>query len=360
MTLAYNDLVKLAKSAVKAEGAAPVAYSFKNSDGTVENYSAAQVNAVLRQEIEELVPRGDYYAWQENKNTIFRLLTEVLDEVLPKKVEAQYMQFAEVKTIAQGDKAVFRRRITEAARKRAKGFVTAVGLAGRYETFMLDGEEITVGMGAIGAAARVGLEEFLDGRWQLSDFTEIILEGMDEYIYREIAKALATMVDNLPAVNKAVVNKFDEKTMDELLAIADAYGNGPAQIYCTFEFAATMKPDEAWASNDMKQTLWTQGAFTSYKGHQINIMPQSIEDVTNTKKAIDPSMAYIIPAGSDKPIKLVFEGQTLVREIENQNDDWSREIQTYKKFGIATFANYWICSYKNTSLTMDTRTTTTV
>lgn len=69
-------------------------------------------------------------------------------------------------------------------------------------------------------------------------------------------------------------------------------------------------------------------------------------------------MAYIIPAGSDKPIKLVFEGQTLVREIENQLDDWSREMQTYKKFGIATFTNYWICSYQNTSLTMNTRSTT--
>lgn len=358
MTANYNDMLALAKIAIKADASAPVAYSFKNSDGKVENYSAQQVNDALRAQIEELVPAGDYYAWQENKNTVFRLITEVLDEILPKKVEAQYMQFAEVKTIPQGDRAVFRQRVTEAARKRAKSFVTAVGLAGRYETFMLDGTEITVKTSAMGAAARIGLEEFLDGRWQLSDFTSIILEGMDEYIYKEIAKALQSLVTALPTANKVVANKFDEKSMDEILAIADAYGNGPAQIFCTFEFAATMKPDANWASSDMKNTLWTQGAFTSYKGHQINILPQSLEDVTNTKKVIDPSMAYIIPAGSDKPIKLVFEGQTLVREIENQLDDWSREMQTYKKFGIATFTNYWICSYQNTSLTTATRSTT--
>lgn len=352
MSLEFNDLKQLALAAIRAEKNAPVAYSFTNEKGQPENYSANEVNNVLRAEINELVP--DYYAWEENKVTVFRLITEVLDEVLPKKVEAQYMQFAEVKTIPQGDKAIFRRRITEAARKRAKGFVTAVGLAGRYETFMLDGTEIEVQTGAIGAAARVGFEEFLDGRWQLSDFTEIILEGMDEYIYREIAKALASMVDNLPTVNKAVVNKFDEKTMDELLAIADSYGNGPSQIYCTFEFAATMKPEQGWASSEMKNTLWNNGAFTTYKGHQIIILPQSMADVTNTTKSIDPSMAYIIPAGADKPVKLVFEGQTAVREVTD-NDDWSRDIQTYKKFGIATFANYWICVYKNTSLTTATR-----
>lgn len=360
MTVNYNDLAALGKLAITADASAPVAYSFKASDGTVENYSAKQVNDALRAQLEELIPAGDYYAWQENKNTVFRLITEVLDEVLPKKVEAQYMQFAEVKTIPQGDRAVFRQRVTEAARKRAKTFVTAVGLAGRYETFMLDGTEVTVKTGAIGGAARIGLEEFLDGRWQLSDFTQIILEGMDEYIYAEIAKALKALVDSLPNANKAVANTFDEKTMDELLAIADSYGNGPSQIFCTFEFAATMKPAEEWASNDMKQTLWNQGAFTTYKGHQINVMPQSLADVTNEKKVIDPSMCYIIPAGAEKPIKLVFEGQTLVREVDNQTDDWSREVQTYKKFGIATFTNYWICSYQNTALGMETRTSNKV
>lgn len=352
MALAYNDMLALAKSAIKGSDSAAVAYSFKNTDGQVENYSVAQVNEVLRKELNDLVP--DYYSWEQNKHTVFRLISEVLDEVLPKKVEDQYMQFAEVKTIPQGDKAIFRQRVTEAARKRAKSFVTAVGLAGRYETFMLDGTEVEVKTGAIGAAARIGLEEFLDGRWQLSDFTEIILEGMDEYIYREIAKALESLVNNLPAANKAVVNTFDEKTMDELLAIADAYGNAPAQIYCTMEFALTMKPAQGWVSNDMKDHLWFKGAFDTYKNHQINILPQSLEDVTNTTKAIDPSQAYIIPAGAEKPVKLVFEGQTLIREV-NDNDDWSRDLQTYKKFGIATFTNYWICSYQNTSLTKATR-----
>lgn len=352
MALEFSDLKKLALSAAKCEKNAPVAYSFCNAKGEVENYSAERVNEVLREELGALVP--DYYSWEKNKLTVFELISEVLDEVLPKKVEQQYMQFAEVKTIAQGDKAIFRRRVTEAARKRAKGFVTRVGLAGRYETFMLDGTEIEVGTGAIGAAARVGFEEFLDGRWQLSDFTEIILEGMDEYIYKEIAKALAAMVNSLPAANKVSVNTFDEKTMDEILAIADAYGSGNSQIYATFEFAATMKPDQGWASNDMKNTLWTNGAFTTYKNHNIVILPQSVEDVTNTTKVIDPSYAYIIPAGVDKPVKLVFEGQTAVREVVD-NDDWSRDIQTYKKFGIATFATNYICAYQNTSLSKNTR-----
>lgn len=336
----YKELRDLAFAAIKAEKNAPVAYSFGN-----ETFSAEDVNKALRTEFQKLA--GDYRSYRENKNTIFALIEETIDEVLPQKVEEQYMQFADVKVLPQGDKAIFRKRITEASRKRAKTFVTQVGLAGRYEVFMLDGETVEVQMSAIGSACRIGFEEFLDGRIQFSDLTEVMLEGMDEYIYKEVAKALEAAVKNLPEVNQAEFAGFDEATMDELLAIADSYGH--SVIYCTYEFAAKMVPAEGWASNDMKSTLWERGYLANYKGHQVIILPQSMTDQTNTEKVIDPAQAYIIPVGSDKPVKLAFEGPTAVREVED-NDDWSRDLQTYKKFGIATLLNHWMCSYRNTDL----------
>lgn len=345
----FADISTLAKAAVKAGKNAPVAFSYEQ-DGKVETYSSEQLNEVLRNELNALC--GNYYSFQENKNQLFQLISETIDDVLPQKVEDQYMMFAETRAVAQGDKVVFKKRITEASKKRAKGFITAVGLAGRYETFMLDGETIEVQMGAIGGACRIGLEEFLDGRIQFSELTDILLEGMDEYIYREIAKALEKAVQNLPAANKATVAGFDEATMDELLQIADSYGK--ASIFCTFEFAATMKPAEGWASSDIKNELWRKGWLGDYKGHTVVILPQSMADETNTMKVIDPAQAYIIPAGTDKPVKLAFEGQTLVRTVDN-NDDWSTDLQTYKKFGIAVLANHWMCSYRNTDLKKEVR-----
>ena len=341
----YKELRDLAFFFFLAEKNAPVAYSFGN-----ETFSAEDVNKALRAEFQKLA--GDYRSYRENKNTIFALIEETIDEVLPQKVEEQYMQFADVKVLPQGDKAIFRKRITEASRKRAKTFVTQVGLAGRYEVFMLDGETVEVQMSAIGSACRIGFEEFLDGRIQFSDLTEVMLEGMDEYIYKEVAKALEAAVKNLPEVNQAEFAGFDEATMDELLAIADSYGH--SVIYCTYEFAAKMVPAEGWASNDMKSTLWERGYLANYKGHQVIILPQSMTDQTNTEKVIDPAQAYIIPVGSDKPVKLAFEGPTAVREVED-NDDWSRDLQTYKKFGIATLLNHWMCSYRNTDLKKATR-----
>lgn len=340
--LKYDSLVKLAIAASNK-----TAFSFSEN----EKYTAEQTSELLRAQMNLLA--HDYRSFRENKNTIFALIEQTIDEVLPAKVLQQYEQFADVRTVGQGDKVVFVRRITEASRMRAKQFVTQVGLAGRYETFMLDGERLEVKMTAIGSAARIGFEEFLDSRIQFSDLTDIILEAMDEYIYREIAKALETAVEELPAPNKVTASDFDEASMDRLLAIADSYAGAPATIYCTYEFAATILPAEAWASNDMKNTIWGEGYLPRYKGHNIVILPQSMEDATNAKKVIDPSNAYIINSGAEKPVKIAFEGQTAVRDVTD-NDDWSRDMQTYKKFGVAILTNPSICVYKNSSLKLET------
>jgi hypothetical protein len=139
--------------------------------------------------------------------------------------------------------------------------------------------------------------------------------------------------------------------MDRLVATADAYGK--SAIYCTFEFAATMLPAESFRLSDsMKEQLWNNGAFTTYKGHDVIILPQSFEDVDNAVKVIDPSKAFIIPTGSEKPVKVAFEGSAQVKSFENR--DWSQEIETYQKLGVATYlVNPGICVYENTSLTKD-------
>ena len=338
------DFANLKKLAIAAVKKAPLTYSAD------ESYSASEVDAAFRKELNEFVP--DYFAFQENKWRLFELISVAIDEILPRKVEEQYMQFADVRTVPQGQKVVFRQRITEAARKRAKTFVTRVGLAGRYETFMLDGQELEVYTDAIGAACRLGLEEFLDGRLTFADLTDIVAEGMDEYIYKTVAEALANFVTQLPANNKGTANGFDEKIMDRLLAISDSYYNSNSAIYCTKEFAMNMIPSENRMSSGMKDTLWTgAGYFDVYKGHPVIILDQSMVDATNAEKVIDPSNAYIIPVGAEKPVKIAFEGQTLVRSTDqNMNDDWSQDIQTYKKFGLAILANPAICWFKDTSL----------
>lgn len=347
MALDRENLVALMKQVAKANPSAPVAYSFGDKQLSYE-----ALNETLRNELNELA--GTWSLYRENKNLIFSMIEETLDEVLPKKVVEQYNQFAEVKTFAQGDKPIFKRKLN--TRARAKQFITRVGLAGIYEVFKLAKaeESFEVRTSAIGGAAQIGFEEFLDGRVDFAEVTAIVMDGMDELIYKEVAHALKASINQLPPANYAAVNGFDEAVMDRLITIAAAYGT--PVIYCTYEFAVRMIPQEAWRyTEEMKSQLWKNGRLSDYKGTQVVILEQGFEDETNSTKVIDPGYAWVIPTGADsKPVKIAFEGNTIVDEYTNK--DRSREIQVYKKVGVVCMLANNICAYVDTSLVgkMDT------
>ena len=336
-----ENLVALMKQVAKADPSSPVAYSYGG-----ENLSYEALNETLRAELNELA--GTYALYRENKNLIFSLIEQTLDEVLPKKVAQQYGQFAEVKTFAQGDKPIFRRKMS--SNKRAKQFITRVGLAGVYEVFKLSAgaEDFEVRTSAIGGAAQIGFEEFLDGRIDFAEVLNIVLEGMDELIYKEIGLALAASINQLPPSNRVTAEGFDEKQFDRLLMIAAAYGT--PTIYCTAEFAAKLIPNEAWRYTEaMKDELWRNGRLAQYKQYRVIILEQGFEDETNSRKVIDPGYVWIIPTGADtKPVKVAFEGETLMDEWKNH--DWSREIQVYKKVGVVAMLANNICSYVDVEL----------
>lgn len=338
MALTVKEIKELAKIVAHADRKAPVAYSF---NGT--NFSYKELNDTLREELNSLA--SSYNLFRRNKIEIFELIQEVVDEVLPKKVMEAYGDFAEIKQYAQGQKPVFK---VKKGRQRAAQFITRVGLAGIYEVFKLDSDIVEIPVTAYGGAAQIGLEEFLDGLVDFGEMLDIIMEGLDLAVYKEIAKALVGMQAQLPTANKAAAAGFDAAKFDALLTIASAYGT--PVIYATLEFASKILPASAYLSENMKNALNTQGYVGVYKGARVVVLPQTFTDEANTTKVLDPSFAYIIPAGSgnEKPVKIAFEGQTIVDEYVNA--DRSREIQVYKKFGVTVLVTNNICVYEDTSL----------
>ena len=334
-----KNLFELAKITAKANPTSPVAYSFGES-----KFNYYELNETLRNELREYA--GTPALWRENKNIIFSLMEQIIDDVLPVKVTEMYGMFAEIKQFNQGDKVVFTQRVTAQSRRRAKQFITKVGLAGVYEVFKLDGRNFELQTTAYGGAAQISIEEYLDGRMDLAELLDIVMEGLDEAIYVEIHKALVGGIAELQQANKAAEASFVEEEMDRLISIAGAYGK--PTIYCTYEFAATMVPSEGWVADAHRVEKWNNGYLANYKGNNVIVLPQSYKDETNMEKVIDPSIAYIIPTGADKPVKIAFEGQTLVEEFSNH--DWSKEIRAYKKLGVGAIVTNNICVYENTSL----------
>lgn len=335
--LEMNQLKALAKAAAEANRSAATCYSVNG-----ENLSVSAINDTLRDQFNEIA--GTYNLYRENKTKVYSLVETLLDDILPTKVLQRYADFAETQTFPQGTKPVF---IRKTGKMRAKQFITKVGLAGRYEVFALGEKSFEVATSAIGGAAAIGFEEFLDGRVDWAELVNIVLEGMDELILREIAKALMSSIEQLPAANRVSAAGFDENGMDRLISVVSAYGT--PVIYATREFAVKMVPQQGWVSDAIRDQMWNNGFLATYKGVRVVILPQSFEDETNATKVINPGYAWVMPTGSsEKPVKIAFEGSAHMREVEN--DDWSREMQVYQKVGVGVMFTNNMASYVDTQL----------
>ena len=326
-----------------AKGTAPAEF-------TVENVNDAFIDG-----LKELA--GSYNQFMKNRYDIYDIIIEAIDEILPKNVINALGAFAEVKTVAQGEKAMFRRN---KGRARAKKFLTQVGLSGVYETFRLDAETFEVGAHAVGGGATIDFERMLDGAESLAEVVGIVTEGLENAVYVEVQRALNAAVSVMPATN-IESGSWDADEMVRLLTTVRAYGS--PVIYACPEFVAAMGPDAIVPVLMNSTTNVAQGIYSPkdieaihdygfvnvFRGAPIVQLPQSFVDESNTETYVNPRLAYIFPAGQEKVVKVVLEGQTQIRDHENKDN--SMEVFAWKKMGCAILTHHNWAMYENTSLT---------
>jgi len=321
-----------------------VTYSLNDEDNS---FTYSELEEQFRLELADLAK--DFNSYRRNKLVIFELIQDMVDATLPKKVEEVVGMFAEIKSYPSGSKPVFTTRV---GKNRAKQFITKVGLTGVYETFRLDNKNFSIDTFAFGGAAQIELEQFLDGTANLDELTQIIMDGLEESVYKEINNALIASIANMPATNVHSGTGFSSTEMKKLINTVMAYGTG-ATIFCTREFAGNIVTSDGYVADADKNDIRNQGYLGKFFGASIVVLPQSFTDETNATKVIDPSYAWVIPSGGSgnaKIVKIALEGQTVVDE--SKNADMSREIQAYKKFGTAVLFVNHIASFEDDSLTV--------
>ena len=325
-----------------ARGTAPATFSVEN------------VNEALVDELNQLA--GSINQFMKNRYDIYEILIETADEIVPNRVIDALGTVAEIKVVEQGQKAMFKKKV---GRTRAKKFLTQVGLSGVYETFRLDSTTYEIPAHAIGGAATIDFERMLDGAESIKDVMDIMTEGLIDSVFLEVQKALrgALNATARPTVNKFSQNNFDGAEMMKLINVVRAYGQS-AVIFAPPEFVAAMGPDAivpgdtgvqgVYAPQDIA-SIHEKGYVTMFRGTPIVQIPQSFVDENNQKTWIDPRLAYILPTGGEKVVKVVLEGDTQVNDFKNRDN--SMEIHVYKKMGAAILTHYNWAIYENTGIT---------
>lgn len=304
--------------------------------------------AALRDELKKLC--GSWYDYQRNKYQLFELISESIDEVLPKYIEDAIGSFAQIMTVPQGARCTF---VTKLGRMRARQFITRATNAGTYETFRLDRGQFDLYPHTYAGAAVLDFERYLDGLEDLAELYDIIIESISIAIYGEIQTALINSFNDTgrPAANKVTVNAFDASELQALCNTVAAYGS--PVVYCTPQFAATLLNAVTYSStvkigDKDVEDIRERGYIGKFRGFPVVVLPQSFADEKNTKLVFNPRYAYVIPAGKEKIVKVAFEGATIIDEFVNPGDR-SREVQVYKKLaaGIVSTPNYWGIYYNS-------------
>jgi len=335
MTL--NELKELALHAVR--GTAPDTF-------TVEN-----VNDAFADGLKEFA--GSYNQFMKNRYDLYDIIIQSIDEILPRDVMSALSPFAEIQTVAQGQKAMFRKKL---GRARAKKFLTQVGLSGVYETFRLDSETFELGAHAVGGGATIDFERMLDGAESLAEVVGIVTEGLTNAVYVEVQKALVAAYADMPVTNK-YGGSWNADEMVKLMNVVRAYGQ-PVIFACP-EFIAAMGPDAIvpvsvgtgqgiYSPKDI-EAIHDTGFIKVFRGATVVEIPQSFVDENNVETYVNPRFAYVMPGGAEKVVKIVLEGQTQIRDHENKDN--SMEVYAWKKMGCAILHHNNWAIYENTSLT---------
>ena len=319
------------------------------------NYTTDSVNQAFVAGLSELA--GSVNQFMKNRYDIYDIIVEAIDSEMPKKVIDAISIFAEVQTVPQGQKAIFKKKM---GKNRAKKFLTQVGLSGVYETFRLDNETFELAAHAVGGGATIDFERMLDGAESLQEVMQIVTEGPTDAVFIELQKALVAAINasERPSANLVSLNKFDADRMVKLMSVVRAYGNGVV-IFAPPEFVADMGADQivpvAKAGNqglyDPRDiaAIHDTGYINIFRGAPIVQIPQSFTDETNTTTWINPQFAYILPTGGEKVVKVVLEGATQIRDFQNRDN--SMEVYAWKKMGVGILAHHNWAIYQNTGIT---------
>ena len=206
----------------------------------------------------------------------------------------------------------------------------------------------------------------LDGAEDMGELVNLLTEAQTDAVYQQVQKALRAAFNKtgVPANNRATGATFNGTEMMKLISTVRAYGSG-AVIFAPPEFIAAMGADAivpitAYGGNTPTSgiqgvyhpqdidAIHNTGYINLFRGTPIIQIPQSWVDENNLETWIDPQLAYVLPTGGEKVVKVVFEGNTQMYDFVNR--DQSMEIHTYRKLGTAilTYHNWGI--YKNTGI----------
>ena len=311
------------------------------ANSRVQNYSKFEADEVIRKAFFEILgtEKPSYKDIRKHKVEVFEIMEEVLSQTILNGVNENdfYMQFAEVRNIALGDSLEF--YVPD------NTMLVASKLSGNHWDITrqkLDaGSSFTVKTEAFGMAVYADFLAFLAGRVDFAALVAKVAKAIEDRISQEVATAFYGASAYLPSQFKATGSYSEDTLMDIVSHVEAASGTTPIIVGTRKALAKVIGAvPTAMMSEAMKNQKNQTGVIEYVNGVPLVQLP-SVHKANTFDFAYDDSKLLILPQNDVKPIKLVFEGDALIKEVSDgtTNMDMSLEYKFMTRFGTTVVFN---------------------
>lgn len=307
-------------------------------NGKVEKFSKEEGTKMICGAIREAlgIEEGEklnYYSYQENKNKLFSVLSEVLDVTVGTQVINAFERMTDVKDTNFGDIAEFLVRDGQ--------FKVATVAAGmnNVRRQKLVGRKVPMTSSLLIIKIYEEVDALLSGRVDFAGAIDKVAEAMIREIARRIAVTFEGAYTTLNA-NLVVSGSMDEAKLMELIAKVEGATGKKAVVYGT-KSALSKISTEIIADAD-RNDLRNKGFVSMFKGTECVELAQAYNPDTNEWATANDKL-YVVPQ-DEKIIKLAFEGEAMIDETTDTNARLDRQVeyQMMKKIqiGVLTTNTY--------------------
>ena len=178
------------------------------------------------------------------------------------------------------------------------------------------------------------LNRVLSGQVDFNYFINKVAESFRKKLLDDVYALWSTATaDNFGgATYFPAAGAYDEDALLDLIAHVEAAAGGkPATIIGTKKAVRNLK--ESIQSDGAKDELHNMGYYGKFFGTPVVVTPQRHK--VNSVEFIFPDNVLTVIAGDDKPIKVVYEGQsTVLLGDPTQNRDFTQEYLYGEKYGM--------------------------
>lgn len=271
------------------------------------------------------------------------IVKQANDVLMPKLNFLEYI--SEVQHVGHGQKIQYQRNKGKMKMKwTARGTGVDYTRVGRQEKFTAEPVKIAGGV-------YYEYDALLSGSTEgFTRTVNLLVEDMEKKIMEKAISTLHTAMASAPSANLKSGANVTLQDFDSVASTIQRY-NPNVTCVCDIDFAKklTALVGDSAMSDAMKNTKNQNGLFTTINGVNIVTFVNPFEDYTNTKLVAPRNYAYIVPAGTDKPLKIGFEGD--MYQMTEQDLDTERVfLKVGQKVAVDVFDVYYIGEINETTL----------